>query len=422
MRPALKVVIAVVAFVVGVVGGFAWKDVVSGSAPDFGGFAAAISGESPRVRQLSPTQVVGEAMSAIDSVYYGTPKRQDLTYDAVSGMLASLEDPHTLLLEPAIAERFEEKNTGHYVGIGAELQRDSLGARIKRVFKNSPAARGGMKPNDVVTQVNGVTVVGKDLVDVVDLIRGEAGTSVQLAVYRENVERPLKFTLRRRAVDIQDVYGSVLNGPLTAGKPKIGYLEVRSFSETIMSQFDEELSALESQGIKALIVDLRGNPGGLLSAAVDMSARFIEGKVITTMKMRNGEPETFVAPSGWADGRNYPLVVLVDENSASASEIFTGAMRDYHRGAIVGQRTYGKGSVQRMLSMADGSQIKLTIARYYLPSGQSIQRRETDDGEFISGGIKPDIEVEKDRLAVNGDLATDNQLREGVKTLLKKLQ
>jgi carboxyl-terminal processing protease len=206
-----------------------------------------------------------------------------------------------------------------------------------------------------------------------------------------------------------------------SGKPKIGYLEVRSFSETIMSQFDEELSALESQGIKALIVDLRGNPGGLLSAAVDMSARFLDGKEITSMKMRNGEPETFVAPSGWADGRNYPLVVLVDENSASASEIFTGAIRDYHRGTIVGKRTYGKGSVQRMLSMADGSQVKLTIARYYLPSGQSIQRRETDEGEYISGGIKPDIEVEKDRLAVNGDLATDNQLREGVTTLLKKL-
>jgi carboxyl-terminal processing protease len=360
-------------------------------------------------------------MSAIDSVYYGTPTRQDLTYDAVSGMLASLEDPHTILLEPAIAERFEEKNTGHYVGIGAELQRDPLGARIKRVFKNSPAARGGIEPNDVVTHVNGASVVGKELTDVVDVIRGESGTAVQLSVYREDVQQPLKFSLRRRAVDIQDVYGTVLAGSIVSGKPKIGYLEVRSFSETIMSQFDEELSALESQGIKALIVDLRGNPGGLLSAAVDMSARFLDGKEITSMKMRNGEPETFVAPSGWADGRNYPLVVLVDENSASASEIFTGAIRDYHRGTIVGKRTYGKGSVQRMLSMADGSQVKLTIARYYLPSGQSIQRRETDEGEYISGGIKPDIEVEKDRLAVNGDLATDNQLREGVTTLLKKL-
>jgi len=421
MKPIIKVAIAVFAFTGGIVGGYAWKDIASGSAPNLSGIGAALRGEPRQGAKLSPTEVVGQAMSVIDSVFYGSPKRQDMTYDAVAGMLASLEDPHTQLLEPAIAERFEEKSTGHYVGIGAELLRDPLGARIKRVFKNSPAQRGGIKPNDVITQVDGSSVVGKDLLEVSESIRGESGTRVRLSVFREKIDQPLKFTLQRRAVDIQDVYGAVLAGPLVAGRPKIGYLEVRSFSETIISQFDEELSALEAQGIRALIIDLRGNPGGLLSAAVDMSARFIDGKVITTMKMRNGEPETFVAPSGWAEGRNYPLVVLVDENSASASEIFTGAMRDYHRATIVGKRTYGKGSVQRMLSMADGSQIKLTIARYYLPSGQSIQRRETDEGKYISGGIHPDIEVEKDRLAVNGDLATDNQLREAAKVLLKKL-
>lgn len=421
MKTGLKLAIACLGFLVGIVGGYAWKDVSAGKGPDFSGMASAFTGQRPKTDHLSPTPVVSEAMAAIDSVFYGTPNRQNLTYDAVAGLLASLEDPHTMLMEPAVAERFEEKNTGHYVGIGAELLRDPLGARIKRVFKNSPAQRAGIQPNDIITQVNGETVVGKDLLDVSNSIRGESGTTVRLAIFREDAARPLNFTIQRRAVDIQDVYGHVLQGQLVAGKPKIGYLEVRSFSETIMSQFDEELSNLEAQGIKGLIVDLRGNPGGLLSAAVDMSARFIDGKVITTMKMRDGEPETFVSPSGWADGRNYPLVVLVDENSASASEIFTGAMRDYHRATIVGKRTYGKGSVQRMLSMADGSQIKLTIARYYLPSGQSIQRRETDDGKFISGGIVPDVEVDKDRLAVNGDLATDNQLRAAVTTLLKKL-
>jgi carboxyl-terminal processing protease len=162
---------------------------------------------------------------------------------------------------------------------------------------------------------------------------------------------------------------------------------VRSFSETIMSQFDEELAAIESKGIKGLIVDMRGNPGGLLSAAVEMCGRFLDGKQITTMKMRGGEDEVFISPSGWSDQRTYPVAILIDENSASAAEIFAGAMKDYHRATIVGKRSYGKGSVQRMLGMADGSQIKLTIARYYLPNGESIQRRETDEGEFISGGI-----------------------------------
>ena len=421
MNAVFKSGIAVVAFVGGIVGGYSWRDISSGSAPDLSGIGAALKGEPKQTKDLSPTLTVADAMSVIDSVFYGSPKRQDLTYDAVAGMLASLEDPHTMLLEPDLAERFEEKSTGHYVGIGAELTRDPMGAKIKRVFKNSPAQAIGLKPNDIVTRVDGKSVVGKDLFEVSESIRGESGSTVRLSVFRENTSQPLTFRVRRRAVDIQDVYGTVLQAGAPSVNVPIGYLEVRSFSETIMSQFDEELASLESRGIKGLIIDMRGNPGGLLSAAVDMSARFIDGKEITRMKMRNGEPEVFVSPSGWADGRTYPLVVLVDENSASAAEIFTGAIKIYHRGTIVGKRTYGKGSVQRMLSMADGSQIKLTIARYYLPNGESIQRRETPEGEFISGGIEPDVEVEKDRLAVNGDPATDNQLRKAISIVSGKL-
>jgi carboxyl-terminal processing protease len=421
MKPFLKVGIAVVSLAGGLVAGYSWRDLTSGKAPDLSGIGAALQGEPKRDRGLAPTLAVAEAMSAIDSVFYGSPERQELTYDAVAGMLASLEDPHTMLLEPDLAERFEEKSTGHYVGVGAELTRDPMGAKIKRVFKNSPALAAGLRPNDIVTRVDGHSVVGKDLFEVSQSIRGESGSTVRLSVFRENAAGPLSFKVRRRAVDIQDVYGSVLQaGPPNVNTP-IGYLEVRSFSETIISQFDEELASLESKGIKGLIIDMRGNPGGLLSAAVDMCARFIDGKEITRMKMRSGEPEVFVSPSGWADGRTYPLVVLVDENSASAAEIFTGAIKDYHRGTIVGKRTYGKGSVQRMLTMADGSQVKLTIARYYLPNGESIQRKETADGKFISGGIQPDVEVEKDRLAVNGDPTTDNQLKKALSIISGKL-
>ncbi|MEO7454582.1 MAG: S41 family peptidase [Fimbriimonadales bacterium] len=418
MTSTLKIVLAVGTFVGGVVGGYAWRDVSEGSAPNFAGLGAAMRGEPLPSAELAPTRTVAEAMSAIDSVFYGNATRQDLTYDAVAGMLASLEDPHTMLMEPALAERFEEKNTGHYVGIGAELSRDPLGAKIKRIFKNSPAQGVDLKPNDIVTHVDGKSVAGRDLLEVSESIRGETGTWVRLSVFRETATEPMKFSVKRRAVDIQDVYGAVLGGE---GNAKVGYLEVRSFSETILSQFDEELASLESKGIRGLVVDMRGNPGGLLSAAVDMSGRFIDGKVITSMKMRNGQPEVFVSPSGWSDGRTYPVAILIDENSASASEIFTGAMKDYNRATIVGKRSYGKGSVQRMLGMADGSQIKLTIARYYLPNGESIQRRETDEGEFISGGIQPDFEVEKDRLAVNGDINTDNQLRRALAIVRAKL-
>jgi carboxyl-terminal processing protease len=418
MTSSVKVLVAVATFVGGIVGGYAWKDISSGSAPNLAGLGAAMRGEKLPSAELSPTRSVAEAMSAIDSVFYGTATRQDLTYDAVAGMLASLEDPHTMLMEPALAERFEEKNTGHYVGIGAELTRDPLGAKIKRIFKNSPAQGVQLKPNDIVTHVDGRSVAGRDLLEVSESIRGEAGTTVRLTVFRESAGTPLRFTVRRRAVDIQDVYGSIYGGENQA---RIGYLEVRSFSETIMSQFDEELAAIESKGIRGLVIDMRGNPGGLLSAAVEMCGRFLDGKTITTMKVRGGQPEEFVSPSGWSDNRTYPVVILIDENSASAAEIFAGAMKDYRRATIVGKRSYGKGSVQRMLGMADGSQIKLTIARYYLPNGESIQRRETDEGEFISGGIQPDFEVTKDRLAVNGDLNTDNQLRKALSIIRSKL-
>jgi carboxyl-terminal processing protease len=418
MSPTIKLLVAVGAFAGGIVGGYAWKDVSAGTAPNLAGLSAAMRGEGLPSQDLSPTRSVAEAMSAIDSVFYGTATRQDLTYDAVAGMLASLEDPHTMLMEPALAERFEEKNTGHYVGIGAELSRDPLGAKIKRVFKNSPAQGVGLKPNDVVTHVGSRSVAGRDLLEVSESIRGESGTWVKLTVFRETAREPLRFNVRRRAVDIQDVYGIVFGGE---GVARVGYLEVRSFSESIISQFDEELAALESKGIKGLIVDLRGNPGGLLSAAVEMSGRFLDGEVITTMKMRGGQPEQFESPSGWAEGRNYPVAILIDENSASAAEILAGAMKVYHRATLVGKRSYGKGSVQRMLGMADGSQIKLTIARYYLPNGESIQRRESEEGEFISGGINPDFEVEKDRLAINGDLQTDNQLRKALSIVRSKI-
>lgn len=418
MSPTIKLFVAIGAFAGGVVGGYAWKDVSAGTSPNLAGFGAAMRGEGLPSQDLSPTRSVAEAMSAIDSVFYGTATRQDLTYDAVAGMLASLEDPHTMLMEPALAERFEEKNTGHYVGIGAELSRDPLGAKIKRVFKNSPAQGVGLKPNDIVTHVGSRSVAGRDLLEVSESIRGESGTWVKLTVFRETAGEPLRFNVKRRAVDIQDVYSTVLGGE---GVARVGYLEVRSFSETIISQFDEELASLESKGIKGLIVDLRGNPGGLLSAAVEMSGRFLDGEVITSMKMRGGQPEQFESPSGWAEGRNYPIAILIDENSASAAEILAGAMKVYNRATLVGKRSYGKGSVQRMLGMADGSQIKLTIARYYLPNGESIQRRETEEGEFISGGINPDFVVEKDRLAINGDLNSDNQLRKALSIVRSKL-
>ncbi|MGI8923259.1 MAG: S41 family peptidase [Fimbriimonadales bacterium] len=409
-------------FVVTLIAGFGWRDVAKGEAPRIEDLQTVLAGKPAGTKELQPTETFVQALANVDALHYGSENRQELTHSAVAGMLSALKDPHTILLEPEAAKQFQEKNHGQFVGIGAELTRDPLGAKVRRVFKNSPASRVGLKPNDIITKVHNSAVAGRDLLDVVDEIRGPSGTSVQLTVYRQDAEQPLTFEVERRQVQIQDVYGEVLSGPNSQGKPLIGKLEIRSFSETILAQFDEELADLESQGIRGLVIDVRGNPGGLLSAAVEMAARFLDNKVITSMKKRDGRPETFFSRSGLANGRTYPVAILIDQGSASASEILAGAMRDYQRAVLVGERSYGKGSVQVVKPLDDGAQLKLTIARYYLPNGESIQRKEAEDGEVLSGGITPDITVENGPRAVQGDMATDTQLRAAIKSLQSKLR
>lgn len=404
------------AFLAAVACGFAWRDIADGQPPKFSRLPSALMGKTSEPTQLVPTRLFGEALNNIQSAFYGKADESKLTYAAVNGMMSSLKDPHTILLEPDIAKAFEEKNHGEFVGIGAELSPDVMGAKVRRVFKNSPAEAQGMKANDVITKVGARDVVGRDLQDVVREIRGQEGTGVNLTVYRASVREALKFRVVRRRVEIQDVYGEII-----PGTPAVGRLEVRSFSETIVAQFDQELKDLENRGIKGLIIDLRGNPGGLLTAAVDMSGRFLENKLITKMKRRGQREESFTSRTGYGQ-RRYPVVILVDDNSASASEIFAGAMRDWHRATIVGEHTYGKGSVQVVRPLPDGAQIKVTIARYYLPSGESVQRVENEDGQYVSGGIKPDIIVERTRNAVSGDLKTDNQLLKAVQVLRDKLK
>ena len=425
MKTISRLLIVVFVCAIAFVAGFGWRDMSQGRAPSLNELPAAVFGTKPAPEELPPTRVFSDTLANIEKEYYGKVDKRQETYAGVAGMISALKDPHTMLLEPEMAKQFEERNHGEFVGIGAELAPDSptgsiltLGAKVKKVFRGSPALAVGLKANDLITKVNGHVIAGKYLQDVVHVIRGEAGTYVNLDVYREeSVRNVLRFRTLRRQVQIQDVYGELL-----PTNPVIGRLEVRSYSETIISQFDQELQALEGQGIKGLIIDLRGNPGGLLGAAVEMASRFIDGKLITTMRKREGSPDVFISRRGFTDGRHYPVVILMDENSASAAEIFAGAMHDYQVATLVGEHSYGKGSVQVVRPLPDGAQVKLTIARYYLPHGETIQRKEDEEGKFLSGGLQPDIEVKKNTNDVPGDLKTDAQLRKARDVLLNKLK
>jgi carboxyl-terminal processing protease len=411
----VKSLIAGVAFLVlGVVTGFGARDIANGSLPDFGALGATILGGSNHAG-VRPAAQFASALSQIEAAYFDRVSREQLTYAATQGMLEALGDPHTVFLPPDLATRLDERTQGRFVGsggIGAELGRHELGALIARVFRGGPAARAGLKAGDVIVKVNGEPV--SELGKAVDQIRGEEGTYVTLDVLRPTTGETKRYRLKREKVVIQDVYGELL-------EDGFGYLLLRSFSDTIVPQFDEELQALERQGLRGLIIDVRDNPGGLLERASELVGRFLPGKLVVTLEERRGGRIPIFSPVGFDAGRRYPVVVLVNEGSASAAEIFAGVLRDHHRAVIVGEATYGKASVQSVYHLPDGAQLKVTIGRYYLPGGESVQRIENDWGDVVRGRLKPDIVVENPIGAEQGNLQTDVQLQRALALLKERV-
>lgn len=400
--------------VIGVVTGFGARDVANGSLPDIGALTSTVFGGNANAG-VRPTAQFATTLSTIEAAYFDKVPREQLTYAAAQGMLEALGDPHTVFLPPDLATRLDERTQGRFVGsggIGAELGSHELGALIARVFRGGPADRAGLKPGDVIVKVNGDPVT--DLVGAVDQIRGKEGTYVTLDVLRPTTGETKRYRLQREKVVIQDVYSEML-------EDGIGYILLRSFSDTIVPQFDEELGALERNDLRGLVIDVRDNPGGLLERAGELVGRFLSGKLVVTLEQRGGSKIPFFAPIGLAEGRNYPVVVLINEGSASAAEIFAGALRDHHRAVIVGEATYGKASVQSVFQLPDGAQLKVTIGRYYLPSGESVQRVENDWGDVVKGRLGPDVAVKNPIGAEQGNLETDVQLQRAIALLKERI-
>jgi carboxyl-terminal processing protease len=403
MHAFTKVVICIGIFVVTYVGGYALRDVLVGDSPNLKTIPAALGLRSEPKSELAATRTFVQVLANLELKYRGDVDRQEVTYVAIQGMMDALKDPYTAIMPPEEAKRFDERSRGKFVGsggIGAELSPDPMGARIRRVFKNGPASRSLLRPDDIIVAVGGKEIMGLAIEDVVTEIRGDEGTSVRLSIYRTATKETFEKVLTRQKVQIQDVYGEVLSGAYVRGGPLIGRLEVRSYSETIVEQFDEELSALEKPGIRGLIIDLRGNPGGLMGAAIDMASRFVDGRLIVSMRRKTGQPEKYFARNGLAQRKPYPIVILA---------------------TIVGEHTYGKAAVQNVVALVDGAQAKITIARYYLPNGDLIQRVEDERGEYSQGGIKPAVEVILDRGVTPGDPEKDNQLQKAAELIIEKL-
>lgn len=317
-----------------------------------------------------------------------------------AGYVRGLEDPYSVYYTEEEAKELLQGISGEYSGIGAALSRNNETniVTITNVYKDSPAEEAGMQEGDVLYQVDEHEVAGEDLNQVVAWIKGKEGTEVKLHVLRDSKE--LELTAVRRMIEVQTVSYEMKD-------PEVGYIRVSEFDKVTYEQFKDALAALDKEGMQGLVIDLRSNPGGDLDVVLDMLGRILPEGTIVTTENKDGKDQEF-----YCDGAHEfkkPLAVLVNGYSASASEIFSGAVQDYGKGKIVGTTTYGKGVVQEVLGLKDGSYLKITISEYFLPSGRSIDQV----------GITPDVEVKYE--PDEEDAEADNQLDQAIQTVREEL-
>jgi carboxyl-terminal processing protease len=317
----------------------------------------------------------------IKANYVETVDDKTLIKGAIDGMLASL-DPHSAYLEGAGFERLTTMIDGNYQGLGISVQMDDGAIKVVSPFKGSPADKAGIKAGDYITHIDGKLIYGLDIDDAVEQMRGPAGSTIRLSLVREGRDEPFDVTVTRGTIELEPVTYELKSG-------NIGYISVNEFSRDVGRDVNGALKALKGQAkgrLGGLVLDLRKNPGGSLDEAVALSDLFLTNGQIVSQRGRNKRDTIYYDAESMFPGdvaAGTPIIVLIDGGTASASEIVAGALQDQHRALIMGERSFGKGSVQSLLPLTKDSALKLTTARYYTPAGRSVQE----------GGIKPDIRV-----------------------------
>ncbi|MDR6998793.1 S41 family peptidase [Neobacillus niacini] len=325
-------------------------------------------------------QKVDQAYELILNRYVEKVNRNKLVEGAIQGMLSTLNDPYSVYMDKETAKQFSQTLDSSFEGIGAEVGMEDGKIVIVSPFKNSPAEKAGLKPNDQILKIDGKSVQGLDLNKATLKIRGKKGTTVKLEIARQTLRAPITIEVMRDEIPLETVHASTKDQD---GK-KIGYIQVTSFSENTAADFKKELSSLEDKHINGLVIDVRGNPGGYLNSVEDILKEFVpKDKPMVQIQKRDGKRERFF--SSLKEKKDYPVVVLVDKGSASASEILAGALKEADGYQLVGETTFGKGTVQQPVSMGDGSNIKLTLFKWLTPDGNWIHKK----------GIKPDVEMKQ---------------------------
>jgi carboxyl-terminal processing protease len=322
-----------------------------------------------------------EVLTQVQKHYVEEVKAKDLVQGAIRGMLATL-DPHSAYMTPEMYKEIQVETKGEFGGVGIQIGIKDNRLAVIAPIEGTPAQKAGIRAGDFITKVNDETTKDLTLMEAVQKMRGPKGTKVILTIQRDGTADPMVFTLVRDIIRIESVRNKVIESNLA-------YIRLTQFQESTAKDLSRALKQFRDQKLQSVILDLRNNPGGLLTSAVEVSEQFVgSGKLIVYIKSRDGRKDEYVSHMK-EPPEDYPMIVLVNEGSASASEIVAGALQDWGRAVIIGTTTFGKGSVQTILPLADGSGLRLTTAKYYTPKGRSIQ----------STGITPDIIVKAQPVA-----------------------
>jgi carboxyl-terminal processing protease len=342
----------------------------------------------------------GEVLEKINKEYVDEVDQSKSMDAAINGLLQSL-DPYSTYMTPESFEGMQTETSGEFGGLGIEVGMEAGVIKVISPIDNTPASKAGLKAGDYIVKIDNAQVQGKSLMEAVDLMRGPIGSSIEITVRRRGVKKSLIFNITREIIEVQSVKSELIDN-------NIGYIRLTSFNENSSAQIKEKINNLKkNKNLKGYIFDLRNNPGGLLSQAIKISDFFLEnGEIVSTKSRKVSENRKWFAKKGdLTNGKT--LIVLINYGSASASEIVAGALKDHKRAIILGENSYGKGSVQSIIPLKNRGAIRLTIAKYYLPSGKSISEV----------GVTPDIEVVEGSENFKFNSETDNQLNFALKLL-----
>ena len=340
-----------------------------------------------------------EVLDKVKKEYVEDIDQSEVMDAAINGVLQSL-DPYSAYMSPSMYKEMATETSGEFGGLGIEVSMEAGVVKVISPIDDSPASKAGVKAGDYIVKINNIQVQGKSLTEAVELMRGPIGSEINITIRRVGVKKALNFKIKRAVIEVASVKSEIKN-------KNIGYIRLTSFNENSSDQVKDKINIFKKKNIKYYILDLRNNPGGLLSQAIKISDFFLDkGEIVSTKSKKDSENRRWFAKKGdILDGKTF--VVLINYGSASASEIVAGSIKDHKRAILIGERTYGKGSVQSIIPLKNDGAIRLTVSKYYLPSGNSISEV----------GVIPDFEISEENENFRINTETDNQLNFAIELL-----